>query len=46
VEGTETTSTTRAGKKIRTMNEVHDHFKDELPATAINADEALWLRIL
>ena len=46
IERTETYFITRTGKKIRTMNEVHYHLKNELPAGTINPDEALWLRTL
>ena len=32
---------TRTGKKVATMNEVHSHLKNELPASSINEDDIL-----
>ena len=46
VERQETYFVTRTGKKIRTMNEVHYHLKNELSPSSMTADEALWLRTL
>ena len=37
---------TRTGKRVSTMNEVHNHLKNELAANDINEDEALWLKTL
>ena len=44
--GIDTHFVTRSGKKVCTMNEVHYHLKNELPASEINEDEELWLRTL
>ena len=38
--------TNRAGKKLRTIYEVHHYLKNELKEANCNDDEALWLRTL
>ena len=34
------------GRKLRTINEVHQHLKNEIKEANCNEDEALWLRTL